>query len=294
MFEILGIILMLVFLEGILSIDNAAVLGAMVAHLPDDKPIPWGGAFKWMQGHGDRLLGMQQQAALKVGLLGAYIGRGLMLGLAFLITENEWVLFFGAAYLFYLGIHHFAELHRHAADAKVGRERRIRTTSFWKTVLIIELIDLAFSLDNVVAAVALDPKRRFWVIALGVAIGIVAMRFAATIFTKLIAWEPNLAHAAFALLIVIGSETVIKALFHVEIAHWLKFVISISVLLLTIGISKVPALLPLKSALGLLMPVADVLERLFQIVILPITWLISLLMMPFRKRIAQTVSIDEP
>lgn len=35
------IVLQLIFLEGILSIDNAAVLGAMVAPLPDDQPIPW-------------------------------------------------------------------------------------------------------------------------------------------------------------------------------------------------------------------------------------------------------------
>ena len=35
------LIVQLVYLEGILSIDNAAVLGAMVAHLPEHKPIPW-------------------------------------------------------------------------------------------------------------------------------------------------------------------------------------------------------------------------------------------------------------
>src|SRR5205809_7803856 len=35
------IILQLIYLEGILSIDNAAVLGAMVAHLPRHERIPW-------------------------------------------------------------------------------------------------------------------------------------------------------------------------------------------------------------------------------------------------------------
>ncbi len=92
MWSIIQIVVLLTFLEGILSIDNAAVLGAMVAHLPRDKAIPWP---KWLQFQartGDRLLGSQQAAALKVGLLGAYIGRGLMLGLAFVITENEWIL----------------------------------------------------------------------------------------------------------------------------------------------------------------------------------------------------------
>ncbi len=34
------IILQLIYLEGILSIDNAAVLGAMVSHLPREEPVP--------------------------------------------------------------------------------------------------------------------------------------------------------------------------------------------------------------------------------------------------------------
>jgi hypothetical protein len=37
--SILAIILQLVFLEGVLSIDNAAVSGARVSQLPDDRPI---------------------------------------------------------------------------------------------------------------------------------------------------------------------------------------------------------------------------------------------------------------
>jgi len=37
---IVTIILQLIFLECILSIDNAAVMGAMVAHLPDGERLP--------------------------------------------------------------------------------------------------------------------------------------------------------------------------------------------------------------------------------------------------------------
>jgi len=38
---IILIILQLIVLEGLLSIDNAAVLGAMVVNLPSDQEIPW-------------------------------------------------------------------------------------------------------------------------------------------------------------------------------------------------------------------------------------------------------------
>jgi hypothetical protein len=64
------------------TVDLSAVLGAMVAVLPSDQPIPWP---SWLKGLGNRLnplLGGQRDAALKVGLLGAYLGRGLMLVIA--------------------------------------------------------------------------------------------------------------------------------------------------------------------------------------------------------------------
>jgi len=34
-------VIQLIFLEDVLSIDHAAVLGALVFHLPDDRPIAW-------------------------------------------------------------------------------------------------------------------------------------------------------------------------------------------------------------------------------------------------------------
>ena len=39
--SIIVIIVQLIFLEMILSIDNAAVMGAMVSHLSDHEPITW-------------------------------------------------------------------------------------------------------------------------------------------------------------------------------------------------------------------------------------------------------------
>ena len=63
-FTTLTIIVQLIFLEGILSIDNAAVLGAMVNHLPNDKPIPWPRRLAHLHAWGDRVLGNQRDAAL--------------------------------------------------------------------------------------------------------------------------------------------------------------------------------------------------------------------------------------
>jgi tellurite resistance protein TerC len=71
---VLGIIVQLMFLKCILSIDNAAVMGAMVAHLPTDQATPWPASLRPVCGWADRLLGPQRPAALKVSLVDAYVG----------------------------------------------------------------------------------------------------------------------------------------------------------------------------------------------------------------------------
>src|SRR4030065_366836 len=95
----IAIIIQLIFLEGILSIDNAAILGAMVSVLPEHEPIPWPKRLQKIGHILDKPLGHQRGAALRVGLIGAYVGRGLMLLAASYIIQNPWLMLIGAAYL---------------------------------------------------------------------------------------------------------------------------------------------------------------------------------------------------
>lgn len=232
---ILTIILQLIFLECILSIDNAAVMGAMVAHLPDDEPTPWPKSLQRTFAWADRILGSQRDAALKVGLFGAYAGRILMLALASLIVRLPWVHAIGAAYLIYLAASHFFELFQEQRAGAQGGSRH-QQRGFWGVVLALNLADMAFSLDNVVAAVALSD--RLWIVILGVGIGIVIIRFGATIFTRLIDWEPALEHAAYLLLFAIGAELLIELWLHIEIGDLVKFAVSIAILVLTVLVAR--------------------------------------------------------
>lgn len=271
-----AIIIQLIFLEGVLSIDNAAVLGAMVRHLPDDKPIPWPRQLQFLAPWGERTLGHQRQAALKVGLLGAYIGRGLMLLIANIIIHLVWVRVLGAVYLLYLAVEHFAELYHHTSHAgEARREAPVVKGGFWATVLSLELADLAFSVDNVIAAVALSDE--LWVVMLGVAIGIVIMRFAATIFTRMINWEPALASGAYLLLFSIGAQLLINTYFHVHLGEVEQFALSVGILVLTIAFARVSFL---RSLLFLFRP--------FLAIFAGIQWLIegtkNILLMPFRRK----------
>jgi len=230
--SILVVILQLIFLEGILSIDNAAVLGALVAPLPSDQEIPWPRALAPLGRTLAPLLGMQRMAALRVGLLGAYAGRSLMLAIASLIIQTPWLKLVGAAYLIRLAIDDLSSSGEGASTDEEGR-RQLKRRSFWSTVLTVELMDLAFSLDNVVAAVSLSDK--LWVVIVGVAIGILAMRFAAGIFSYLVEKEPVLQRAAYILILNIGVELLLEDLARIDISDWLKFTISISTLLLAMA-----------------------------------------------------------
>jgi tellurite resistance protein TerC len=235
-FSFIAIVIQLIFLEGILSIDNAAILGAMVTTLPSHDPIPWPRSLKPIGHIFDRLLGPQRMAALRVGLLGAYAGRGLMLLAASYIIHNPWLKLIGAAYLIKLALD---DLSAHGYTGGEDEETHpLKVRTFWATVLSVELMDLAFSLDNVVAAVSLSDK--LWVVMLGVAIGILVMRFAAGLFSYVIEREPILKTAAYILVLNIGIELLLEDLGHVVISDWMRFGVSITTITLTLAYAHLP------------------------------------------------------
>ncbi|MGZ3514214.1 MAG: TerC family protein [Thermodesulfobacteriota bacterium] len=222
------IIIQVIFLEGILSIDNAAVLGAMVSILPQKEIVPWPGPLKFLGPPVHRILGGQRTAALKVGLLGAYLGRGLMLVVANFVIHNPFLKILGAAYLIKLAFENLGE--PEPGEENQTRTKRMEGKGFWSVVLAVELADLAFSLDNVVAVVALSDN--LYIVMFGVAIGIVTMRFAAGIFTLMILKEPILKPAAYLVVFNIGTELLLDEFAGIEFSSALKFGISAGTLIL--------------------------------------------------------------
>lgn len=178
------IIFNLFLLEIILSIDNSAVLALMVKDLPKS----------------------QQPKALRYGLVGAFVFRGLSLALVSWIIKISWLKILGGAYLLYLVWSHFTPK-KDSLEEGVDKDRnviynKIRKSigSFWATVVLVEVMDMAFSVDNIFAAVAMTDK--IYLILIGVFIGILAMRFIAQWFAVLICKYPSLEKSAF---IVIGA-----------------------------------------------------------------------------------------
>ena len=216
------VIVGLILIEGLLSVDNALGIAAMASHLPKH----------------------QQKAALRWGLLGAYLFRGIALALVAWLMHNEWVKWFGALYLIYLAAEH---LQLHTAEKRSG-DLSARTVGkgFLATVCSIELMDLSLSLDNVVAAVGMVNGVReipehlhIWVVCTGVFIGIAALRVVAGWCIGLIERFPVLKYTAFLLVGFVGLALCAEMGLELASIEWhmginLKFYSIASIVLLSL------------------------------------------------------------
>jgi YkoY family integral membrane protein len=193
-------IAVLVFLEGLLSADNALVLALMVRHLARN----------------------DRRRVLQWGIWGAIGFRAVaVLASAFLL--KFW--FFkvvGGGYLLYLAISHFWSRRTSAVGADGPRESRMRTwfRGFWGTVALVTLTDIAFSIDSIVAAVGMAedfPDRfgdrgKYFIVLTGGILGIITMRFVVRYFVLLLDRFPGLAEGAYYLVAWIGLKLFISGL----------------------------------------------------------------------------------
>ena len=256
----LVVIGLLIILEGVLSIDNALVLGLLAKRLPKH----------------------QQGRALTYGLVGAFVFRMIAVGTAAYLLKWRIVKLIGGGYLIYIAVKHLffeskEEEPEHIAATPEGdialvdeqgrpvpperaqaaisqrapipipaateddvQETAAATTTgvlpyeaprakpdcdepgarrkcakFWPTVIVIELTDIAFAVDSILAAIALvgsppaghtGTHPKLWVVLAGGMLGVLLMRVAAVMFIKLLDRFPRFETAAYLLVIVIGAK----------------------------------------------------------------------------------------
>jgi YkoY family integral membrane protein len=185
------LVVVLVVLEGLLSIDNALVLGLLAGKLP----------------------GRLQTKALTYGLVGSFVFRILAVCAAAWLLKWRVVKLLGGGYLIYVAVKHF--VFHAAANDKAKEIDTKQNMSFWSAVISIELTDIAFATDSILAGIALvgpapqgsvgfHPK--LWVILVGGMIGVLLMRVAAMGFIRLLARFPRFETAAYLLVAVVGLK----------------------------------------------------------------------------------------
>ncbi len=188
----------LIIIESLLSVDNAAVLATMVMDLPEK----------------------QRERALKYGIFGAYAFRGLAMLFAAYLIQFWYLKTLGGLYLLFLVYSWWkgkqTKTHEDdLVDKKTSWFYRMTVGQigvFWATVVSVELMDMAFSIDNVFAAVAFTPN--IMLVCIGVFIGILAMRFIAQWFVDLMAKYHFLETAAFVVIGILGLKLVFSLYEH--------------------------------------------------------------------------------
>src|SRR5262245_37083389 len=124
----LVIVALLVVLEGVLSIDNALVLGLLAKRVP-----------KRLQGR-----------ALTYALVGALVFRMAAIGAATWLLQWTWAKLLGGAYLVYVAVKHFffedaqdpealESTEEERTHSRSGKPITSHSLSFWYTVVVIEL-----------------------------------------------------------------------------------------------------------------------------------------------------------
>ncbi|MEM8727673.1 MAG: hypothetical protein AAGE99_03065 [Chlamydiota bacterium] len=182
----------LIFLEGVLSLDNALAIALIVRGLP--KTV--------------------RQKALFIGLVSSPVFR-----VCGILSISYWIRFFwfrigGGIYLLYLSLSRFITTRR--AEMRIPRRKK----NFWITVFLVEMTDLIFAIDSILAGLAMvgvsstrhPLPSKVWIVYLGGVAGLIISRFAAKFFTDLIDRFPRLELGAHLMIGWIGLKLILDVL----------------------------------------------------------------------------------
>ena len=196
---------LLIILEGLLSADNALVLAVMILGLRR----------------------RDQKKALRYGLLGAFAFRITATLLATYLIKIGWVKLAGGLYLLYLCYKHFFGSGSAEERSKPkAAQPWLGLNALWATVVKVELVNIAFSVDSILVAVAMS--RKTWVVLTGGLLGIVAMRVVIGQLLAIVRRYPTLVDGAFIIIAWVGFKLFIEYLhaegfIRFEVNKWLSF-----------------------------------------------------------------------
>lgn len=224
------VFLNILLIEIILSIDNASVL-AVIVNKNLSNPI-------------------ERKKSLQYGIIGAYLFRGLSLFFVSYMIYNPsigaWFKVLGGLFLVRLWYKHLTPEADSVEEGEMsGLEkflRKFKINNFWRTVIMVEFMDIVFSIDNLVACVSLSSN--FIIVCLAVFVGIFAMRFVAQYFSKLLIQYPSLEQSAFIVILLLGIKMFLAGVLdffikdHFLNSHFTDIIFSF----LTLGVFAYPIL----------------------------------------------------
>ena len=178
--DLLGAFIGVLFIDLILSGDNAVVIALAVRNLQ----------------------GNVRRRAIQLGVAAAI---GLRIIFAFIVSflvQIPLLQVVGGLLLIYISWQ-LVKPEDEESDVEAG-------SGLWQSVRIIAVADAVMSLDNVIALVAIsrnpEGEPRVWLVALGIALTIPIIMFGATILSNLMDRFPVIVYAGAALLVYVAVE----------------------------------------------------------------------------------------
>ena len=203
------VLLILIFLEAVLSADNAIALAAIAQGLEDKK---------------------LEREALNIGLVVAYVLRITLLLTATWVQQFWQFELLGAAYLLWLVFQHFTY-----EEGDDNQHHGPRFSSVLQAIPVLAFTDLAFSLDSVTTAIAVSNET--WLVITGTTIGVVTLRFMAGLFIKWLDEYVYLEDAGYITVALVGLRLLLKVVNDSLVPpQW--FMITSIALILAWGFSK--------------------------------------------------------
>ncbi|PPS45731.1 TerC family protein [Chroococcidiopsis sp. TS-821] len=176
------VLIILIFLESVLSADNAIALAAIAQGLEDKK---------------------LERQALNFGLIVAYVLRISLILTATWVTKFWQFELLGAAYLLWLVFQYFT-----SDDNPEHEHHGPRFANLWQAIPVIAFTDLAFSLDSVTTAIAVSQEK--WLVITGATIGIITLRFMAGLFIRWLDEFVHLEDAGYVTVALVGLRLLLR------------------------------------------------------------------------------------
>ena len=205
--QIILAILLVVGLEGLLSVDNAVVIASIA-----NKAEP-----------------ADRQKVIKYGIIGAFVFRGLSLaGISWLMTNPQVggvAKVIGALWLLRIGYNMLTADSNEEDEVPgwlVKLVKFLALPAFIAVIVEVEVADMVFSIDNLFAVVAMTENIPGYVYGYplaivccitGVFLGILTMRFITLYVMKLIEKYPGLNQSAAIVIVLLGVKLLISGVF---------------------------------------------------------------------------------
>jgi benzodiazapine receptor len=193
------------FIELLLASDNAAAMAIIVKRLPEHK----------------------KEKALYAGLVSAFLLRAIGVIFTAYLIHLFWAQIIGGLYLIYICFNFIM--------GSKAKSNHFSPTSYFKAVILVELVDLLFAIDSILGAFAVSSlfypfdvlPSKLWVIYIGGVLGLYSIRLVTKRFIRVLNEHKQIELVAFLLIGWMGVKLITEGVISQDATPHLRHTLDI-------------------------------------------------------------------